>query len=109
MKGITVTLYADIQTGANPFGEAEYTELPIEVNNVLVAPASSQEILDTMNLYGKKAVYTLGIPKGDTHDWKDKRITFFDEDWISFGEPLKGIDALVPTSWNMKVMVARCE
>lgn len=109
MQGITVQLFDETETGTNSFGEAEYSETAIDVENVLVAPASDQEILDANNLYGKKAEYILGIPKGDTHDWVDKHIRFFDADWQSFGIPQKGIDALVPTAWNMKVMVMRHE
>lgn len=109
MRGITVTLFAEEITGTNEFGEDIYSETAIDVDDVLVSPASDQEILDANNLYGKKAEYTLGIPKGDAHDWENKHIRFFDQDWQSFGIPLKGIDALVPTKWNMKVMVMRHE
>ena len=107
MKGITVTLYDEIETGTNSFGEPVYEKTAIEVDNVLVAPASPQEVLDSDNLYGKKVEYTLGIPKEDTHNWQDRTIEFWGENWESFGIPTKGIDSLVPTKWNMKVMVMR--
>lgn len=107
MKGITVTLYDEIQTGTNSFGEPVYEKTAIEVDNVLVSPASPQEVLDSDNLYGKKVEYTLGIPKGDTHNWQDRTIEFWGETWESFGIPTKGIDSLVPTKWNTKVMVMR--
>ena len=109
MQGITVVLYEQTQTGTNAIGEPIFTETSIEVDNVLVAPSTSEEILDSVNLYGKKAVYTLGIPKGDTHDWQDRKVTIWGQDYHSFGIPLKGIDALVPTAWNMKVTVERYE
>lgn len=109
IKGITVKLYTQTATGTDPFGAPIYTETPVDVDNVLVAPTSSTEVLDTVNLYGKKAVYTLGIPKGDTHDWQDRKVTIWGQDYHSFGIPLKGIDALVPTAWNMKVTVERYE
>ena len=109
MRGITVTLYEEAQTGSNSFGEPTYQETAVNVDNVLVAPATEQEVLSANDLYGKKAVYTLAIPKGDTHDWKDKHISFFGEEWQSFGIPSKGIDELVPTPWNTKVTVMRHE
>ena len=60
-----------------------------------------------MNLTGKKAVYTLAIPKGDTHDWEDKEVKFFGKRWRTFGIPLEGIEQLIPLDWNKKVMVER--
>lgn len=110
MRGITVTIHPKALDDYNTIGEAvfEYDE-PIEVDNVLVAPASAEEILEADNLYGKKAVYTLGIPKGDTNDWQDQWVSFFGLDWQTFGIPLEGIDALVPTAWNKKVTVMRRE
>lgn len=109
IKGITVTLYEKTQTGTDGFGAPIYTETAVEVENVLVAPQGSSEVLDTLNLTGRKAVYTLAIPKGDTHDWENKKVTFFGEDFHTFGEPIKGIDAMIPLGWNTKVMVERYE
>lgn len=107
--GITITLWNKTQTGTDPLGAPIYAEIPEPVDDVIVAPASSQEILDATNLYGKKAVYTLGIPKGDTHEWRDKEVTFFGQDWKTFGIPTEGIEDLIPLRWNKKIMVARYE
>lgn len=109
LKGITVTLYERTQSGIDDFNSPVYTETPVSVNNVLVAPLSSQEITDTLNLYGAKAVYQLAIPKGDTHDWYNKKVKFFNEYWKTVGIPLKGIDELIPGNWNTKVQVERYE
>ena len=108
-RGITVTLYEVTQTGTDDFGEPVHTETPTDVENVLVSPSTSQEILDTVNLYGRKAVYTLGIPKGDSHDWENRRVDFFGERWRVFGVPTKGIEELIPLDWNTKVTVERYE
>lgn len=109
LKGITVTLYESTQTGTDAFNEPIYTETAINVDNVLVYPSSQTEILETVNLYGRKAVYTLGIPKGDTHDWENRRIDFFGKSWRSFGIPSQGIEDMIPLDWNMKVTVERYE
>lgn len=109
IKGITVTLYEETESAADAFGRPTYIEKAVDVPNVLVAPASTSETLDTVNLTGKKAVYTLGIPKGDTHDWKDKKVKFFGETFKTFGEPLKGIDDMIPLEWNTKIQVERYE
>lgn len=107
MRGITVTLYERTQVGTDAFHAPVYEETPVEVENVLVAPASTTEILDTVNLYGRKAVYTMAIPKGDTHDWENRRVSFFGADWRTFGIPTEGVEELIPLSWNKKVMVER--
>ncbi len=107
MKGITVTLISNIQTGTDPFGSPVYSETSEEIDNVLVTPSSAQEIIDSTELYGKKAVYTLGIPKTDNHVWEDKYVEFFGERWHVFGIPLQGIESLIPLSWNKKVTVER--
>ena len=109
IKGIPVTLYTVEQTGTDDFGAPVYTETPVTVDNVLVAPASANEILETTNLYGKKAVYTLGIPKGDAHDWENRKVSFFGQDFRVFGIPVQGIDDLIPLDWNKKVTVERYE
>lgn len=109
IKGIDITLYEQTPAEPDDFGAERYTETPVTVSNVLVAPATSQEVLETINLYGKKAVYTMAIPKGDEHDWKDKRVSFFGEDWHTFGIPLIGIECDIPLDWNMKVMAERYE
>ena len=82
IKGVQVTLWDKTQSGVDEFNAPVYTEEPVQVDNVLIAPSSAQEILDTVNLYGKKAVYTLGIPKTDTHDWMDKHVSFFGQESV---------------------------
>ena len=109
IHGIPVTLYTVQQTGSDGFGAPIYKETAVTVDNVLVAPASNTEILETTNLYGKKAVYTLGIPKGDTHVWEGRKVSFFGQDFRVFGIPQQGIDDLIPLDWNKKVMVERYE
>lgn len=109
MKTITVTLYERTAIGEDAFHKTIWGETPVNVSGVLFAPSSAQEILDSTNLYGKKAVYTLAIPKGDTHVWEDRRVRFLNQDWHVFGIPLEGIDENIPLAWNKKVTVERYE
>lgn len=109
IRGITVLLYQKTETGIDAFGTPIYEEVAEAVENVLVAPATTTDITDSTNLYGKKAIYNLGIPKGDQHDWENKRVDFFGRSWRAFGFVLSGIDANVPTQWNGKVMVEAYE
>lgn len=109
IKGITVTLYERKEKGKDSFNHTVYDEIPIEVENILVAPASVNEILDVQNLTGKKAVYNIAIPKGDEHTWKDSRVDFFGEKWRVIGLPQMGIEENIPLEWNQKWMVERYE
>lgn len=109
MKGITVILYEETISGYDRIGAPEFTETPVPVDNVLVAPTSSDDLITEQNLYGKTSVYTLGIPKGDEHDWKNKKVEFFGQTFRTFDDPVKGIDDLIPLDWNMKVKVERYE
>lgn len=54
IKGITVTLYEKEKINEDPFGKLIYKETPTKVENVLVAPTNTQEVLDALNLTGKR-------------------------------------------------------
>jgi len=109
IKGITVTLIGKTKNGRDDFGHPIYENTEIQVENVLVVPASTDDVTNQLNLTGRKAAYTLAIPKGDTHDWENKEVRFFGKRWQVFGLPLEGIESLIPLDWNKKVMVERYE
>lgn len=105
IKGITVTLIGKAKNGKDDFGHPIYENKEIQVENVLVVPTSSEDVINQMNLTGKKAVYTLGIPKGDTNKWENREVKFFGRKWRTIGIPQEGIESMIPLSWNRKVMV----
>ncbi len=109
IKGIAVTLIGKVETGKDPFGKPIYEDREILVDNVLVSPTSTDDIVNQLNLTGKKAVYTLAIPKEDTHIWEDQEVRFFNKRWRAFGAEIQGIEELIPLDWNKKVMVERYE
>lgn len=110
MRGITVILYDRTETGRDALNCPIYNETPIEVNDVLVAPSSTVEVLDTNNLDGRRSDYTLAIPKGDANDWSaGKRVSFFGRDWRIIKMPQEGIEWLIPLKWNKKVQVEAYE
>lgn len=109
IKGITVTLVKKIKTGNDPLGNPIYDEVKEDVDNILIAPTSSDDVTNQLSLTGKKAVYTLAIPKKDNHVWKDREVIFFNNRWKTVGIPIEGIDELIPLSWNKKVTVERYE
>lgn len=109
IKGITVTLITKKEIGRDPFDNPIIEDVEIDVDNVLVSPTSSDDIVNTKDLTGRTAVHTLAIPKGDTNVWENQEVRFFGERWKVFGIPLQGIDELIPLDWNKKVMVERYE
>ena len=110
MRGITVTLYERTETGTDELNHPIYTETAVQVDNVLVAPSGSIEVLDQTNLDGRKGDYTLAIPKRDQHDWlAGQKVSFFVYDWRIIEMPEEGIEWLIPLGWNKKVRVERYE
>lgn len=109
IKGITIQLVNKVKTGVDPFGKPIYEDKSIDIDNVLISPTSSDDVVNQLNLTGKKAVYTLAIPKSDQNEWEDKEVLFFGKRWRTFGIPLEGIEELIPLDWNKKVMVERYE
>lgn len=107
IRGITVRLYVSTQTGVDAFNAPIYAEYPVFIENVLVSPVGTEDIVAGTQLYGKKAVYELSIPKDDTHDWQDKRVEFFGQMWRTFGIPMQYVGQNVPLDWNIKVKVER--
>ena len=111
MRGITVTLYETTETGRDAFNNPIVKEPAITVENVLVGEPSTDDYASSVSVYGKQIRFMLGIPKGDTHNWTDKKVTWTDaqgntQTVKTFGYPIMGVEANIPGPWHMKV---RCE
>lgn len=109
LKGIPVTLVNLVKTGTDPFGADAVTEKATVVDNVLVAPLNSDELVNELNLTGRRISYILGIPKGDSHNWENAIVEFFDDRFKTVGSPTQGIEDMIPLQWNKKVKVERIE
>lgn len=109
MRGQTVVLTVKTQSGTDAFGVPTYTETTESVSNVLIGFVTSDENINNITLYGKKAQYCLGIPKGDTHIWEDTKVAFFGHTFRTFGPLIEGQEELIPGPWHHKIMVERYE
>ncbi len=109
IRGTTVLLTVKTQTGTDGFNKPVYTEITVPVENVLIGEPKTEDIINELQLSGKKLAYTLAVPKGDTHDWTDTKVQFFGQVFRTIGEPTQGIDELIPLSWNKKVKVEHYE
>lgn len=109
LKGISVDLITKASTGKDAFNRDIMTETVVTVENVLVSPLSQSgdEIINELNLNGKRAKYQLAIPKGDANNWEDAEVEFFGERWRTIGFSTIGIEEMIPLDWNRKVVVER--
>lgn len=110
MKSITILLVKKTQIGTDELNRPIYDEEQIAVDNVLVGEPTSDDITNTMSLYGKMAKYTLAIPKGDTNTWVDTEVILpypFEGKYKTIGYPTAGIEANIPLKWNKKVTLER--
>ena len=109
IHGMPITLIDKQVVSVDPFGSPVVKDVEITIDNVIVAPATTEDVTNQMSLTGKKISYTIGIPKGDLHDWENKEVRFFGKRWRTVGIPLEGIEELIPLEWNKKAMVERYE
>lgn len=110
IKGVTIQLVQKIRTGTDALNRPIYEKQTVNVDNVLVGEPSTEDITNTLSLYGKAVHYTLAIPKGDTHDWTDTEVILpspFDGKYKTIGYPTAGIEENIPLLWNKKVKVER--
>lgn len=106
IKGRTVILYTKRETGRDAFNAPIYAMTPESIDNVLVEPASTDDIITTTQLYGKKIAYTLHIPRTDNHIWVDSIVEFYGRKYRTFGDVLEYDPNLTPLEWGRKI---KCE
>lgn len=112
MKTVSVILTEKTQSGTDAFNQPVYTTEDKTVSGVLVGEPSTDDITNAFTTYGAKLVYTLAIPKGDTHNWEDTTVTLpepFAGTYHTVGIPTAGIEANIPLRWNKKVKLERYE
>ncbi|MFM1580726.1 hypothetical protein ABGF48_00730 [Helcococcus bovis] len=107
IQGIIVTLINRVKIGENPLREPIYEEKEIEVQNVLVAPATADDLVNVGDLEGRKTIYTIAIPKGDTNIWENQKVKFLNKTWKVITEAEEGIESMMPLAWNKKYKVER--
>lgn len=107
MKGTTIQLVVGTVTSYDPFGNPVETEQLIDVYDVLVGQPSTDDITSSIQLYGKRIDYVLGIPKGDKNDWTDATVYIWGEKFRTIGYPMTGEQENIPLRWGKNVKVER--
>lgn len=105
LKGSDVQLTVKTQTGTDAANRPIYSETLVTIKDVLIGIPEADEVVNELNLSGKKLAYVLGIPKGDDHIWTDTFVTFFGCKFRTIGIPLTAEQANIPLRWGSKVKV----
>lgn len=108
MKTETVRLHVKTLSGRDSLNNPVFDDEVIEVSGVLIGHPSTEELLSSVQLYGKRTEYMLALPKGDDHVWTDTEVEFFGRKFRTFGDVIQGIEANVPTLWHKQVRVESC-
>lgn len=106
IKGISVVLHVRTQNGTDALGNPTYSMESFSVSDVLVSPTTADDLIGSSRLEGTSELYTLAIPKGDTHVWLENTVTFFGKTFHCYAES-EGIEDNIPLNWNKKVLVER--
>lgn len=103
IKTMTVQLVKKTQTGMDPFGAPIEIEEFVDVDGCLVGQPSTDDIQQTLELYGKRIAYVVGVPKGDTNTWTDTEVIIWGERFRTIGYPETGIQDNIPLLWGKNV------
>ena len=106
MHGVKVSLLQKVRTGANEFLAPVFSEIWVDVDDVLIGEPSGEDIVNDLNLYGKRLAYTLGIPKKDNHKWRDTKVKFWGYVFETYGLPTRGAISIGTFYWNRANMLA---
>lgn len=107
LKTVTVQLAVKTSSATDPFGAPIETEELIDIPGCLVGQPTTDDITQTMEMYGKKIAYVVGVPKGDTHSWVDTDVIIWGERYRTIGFPQTGIQENIPLAWGTNVKVER--
>lgn len=107
LSTITVQLAKKTQGAPDPFGMPTETEELIDVPGCLVGQPSSDDITQTLEMYGKRIAFVVGVPKGDANDWTDTDVIIWGERYHTIGWPETGIQSNIPLKWGKNVKVER--
>lgn len=107
MKGTTIQLSIKSSSSTDPFGAPIETEELVDIPDVLVGQPSSEDVDAVYSAYGKHIAYSLGIPKGDVHDWVDAEVVIWGNRYRTIGYPVTAEQANIPLRWGQVVKVER--
>lgn len=106
IKGVSIVLHVRTEAGTDMLGNPVYTTEDVTVDNVIWNVSTADDLIDKNRLEGTLELYTLAIPKGDTHVWLENTVSFNGKTFHCYAES-EGIPELTPLAWCKKVFVER--
>lgn len=105
IRGETVVVECKIPDGVDAYNHAKYATAELPVENVLVAPQSSSDVIDGNRTDGAEVRYKLHFPKTYIGKLDGLRVKVRDE-WLHVvGSPRRYTAENTPGRWNMEVEV----
>lgn len=105
MTGETVTITQRSEVGRDGFNNPIFEDTETDVENVLVAPATGDDVIESVRPEGSEVKYTLYFPKTFVGKLENERVKVRG-DWLDvIGCPDCFDLNNCPTDWNMVVKV----
>ena len=102
IKGETVTVECKYPVGTDEFNQTVYGTAELEVADVLVAPASGSDVIESNRPDGAQVRYTLHFPKSYIGKLDGLRVKVRGE-WLDIvGSPRRYTAENTPGKWNMQ-------
>lgn len=110
IRGETVTLIRPADAGLDAFGD-ELTEWQpgVPVGNVLVAPASTDDLNGSLRRDGDRDTLTLHFPKTHEGNLRGCRVIVRGVTYRVIGDPQRYTSSMTPGAWDLPVTVERTE
>lgn len=110
IKGETVTVQTRTQGGVDGGNNPVWKWTDATVNNVLVAPGSRSDVVDSSRPDGTEIVWTLHFPKTFTGGLRNARVIVRGGAPLDVvGDPQPYTEANTPGLWNRPVEVGRVD
>lgn len=99
MRGETVYVEDVLETGADPFGNPLFERFERAVDNVLVAPGDTEDVIESNRPDGAEVRYTCYFPKTFDEVLENRRVKVRGE-WLDvIGSPDHFDKLNCPTDW----------
>lgn len=104
---IPVKLHEKIANGFDGFGVPTYTEHIKYINNCFVVIGNHYQLLDNNTSLVALDEFTIAIPKGDNHEWRNSIVEFklggIDYKCKTHGDYLLGVEEAMPLMWHKQI------
>lgn len=102
-RGVTVVVEKPVSGGVDAFNAPTVVWESERVENVLVAPAGTENVENHVRTMGDKAGLQFHFPKTFTGSLRNCRIRYGDRVWEVEGDPQPYLNHLTPGVWNRRV------